>query len=46
MLALAKEALESIKYVKRPGANLFDDAQEFEGWTFLAEQIFSLPRSP
>ena len=27
-------------------ANLFEDEQEFEGWDFLAAQIYQLPRSP
>ena len=45
MLSIAKNALNSIQYQKRPGSNLFDELHEFEGWNFLAEQIFQLPRS-
>jgi hypothetical protein len=48
MLNIAKEALESIKYTKKPGSNLFEDDHEFEskGWNFIAAQIYQLPRSP
>jgi hypothetical protein len=40
MMAIAKKALTCITYDKRPASNLFDDDQEFEGWNFLAAQIY------
>ena len=46
MAEKARFALKGIKYEKvNPGSTLFDKLQEFDGWNFISEKIFELPRN-
>ena len=44
-MRLAREAIKSIKYDNTNiGTTLFDE-NELDGWSFLSERIFELPRN-
>lgn len=46
MVEKAKVALKEIKYDQKIfGSTLFDKLQEFDGWNFISEKIFELPRN-
>lgn len=47
MVEKARVALRNIKYDQKtnPGSTLFDKLQEFDGWNFISEKIFELPRN-
>ena len=49
MVENAKKALKDIKYDNKnnpnKGQSMFDDMEAFEGWNYIADKIFELPRN-
>jgi hypothetical protein len=47
MIRNAIEALREMKYKKlsRCEPSIFDEDMEFDGWHYIAERMFELPRS-
>ena len=49
MMENAKKALKDIKYDNKnnvnKGQSMFDDMEAFEGWNYIADKIFELPRN-
>jgi len=46
MMALMKYSMSTIKYDKKvTGNTMFNDIKEFQGWNFITNKIFELPRN-